>query len=69
MSRGADANRYVDVTDAFDRKVEALRAHESQTSHMDGLEDMLRMWLTMNAQAAGFADGRLAEAYRVLDTR
>jgi LmbE family N-acetylglucosaminyl deacetylase len=69
MSRGADANRYVDVTDVFDRKVEALRAHESQTGHMDGLEDMLRMWLTMNAQAAGYADGRLAEAYRVLDTR
>jgi LmbE family N-acetylglucosaminyl deacetylase len=69
QSRGADANRYVDVTETFDRKLEALRAHESQTSHMDNLEDMLRMWLTMNAQAAGFAEGRLAEAYRVLDTR
>jgi hypothetical protein len=30
---------------------------------------MLRMWLTMNAQAAGYPEGRLAEAYRVLDTR
>ncbi|MDT7539482.1 MAG: hypothetical protein QOI82_3067, partial [Actinomycetota bacterium] len=69
QTRGADANRYVDVTETFDRKLEALRAHESQTSHMDNLEDMLRMWLTMNAQAAGFAEGRLAEAYRVLDTR
>ena len=69
MSRGADANRYVDVTDVFHRKVEALLAHESQTGHMDNLEDMLRMWLTMNAQAAGYPDGRLAEAFKVLDTR
>jgi LmbE family N-acetylglucosaminyl deacetylase len=69
MSRGADANRYVDVTDVFHRKVEALLAHESQTGHMDNLEDMLRMWLTMNAQAAGYPDGRLAEAFKVIDTR
>ena len=69
MTRGADANRYVDVTDVFHRKVEALLAHESQTGHMDNLEDMLRMWLTMNAQAAGYPDGRLAEAFKVIDTR
>jgi LmbE family N-acetylglucosaminyl deacetylase len=69
MSTGGGANRYVDVTDVFDRKVAALRAHESQTSHMDDLEDRLRMWATMNAKAAGFAEGRLAEAFRVIDTR
>jgi LmbE family N-acetylglucosaminyl deacetylase len=69
MSTGANANRYVDVTDVFDRKVEALRAHESQTSHMDNLENMLRTWLTVNATAAGYPEGRLAEAFRVIDTR
>jgi LmbE family N-acetylglucosaminyl deacetylase len=69
MSTGANANRYVDVTDVFDRKVEALRAHESQTSHMDNLENMLRTWLTFNATAAGYPEGRLAEAFRVIDTR
>jgi LmbE family N-acetylglucosaminyl deacetylase len=69
MSTGANANRYVDVTDVFDRKVEALLAHESQTSHMDNLENMLRTWLTFNATAAGYPDGRLAEAFRVIDTR
>lgn len=69
MSTGAGANRFVDVTDVFDRKISALRAHESQTGHMDDLEDRLRGWLTMNAHAAGFAEGRLAEAFRVIDTR
>jgi LmbE family N-acetylglucosaminyl deacetylase len=69
MSTGANANRYVDVTDVFDRKVEALRAHESQTGHMDNLESMLRTWLTFNATAAGYPEGRLAEAFRVIDTR
>ncbi|MCU1673053.1 MAG: GlcNAc-PI de-N-acetylase [Frankiales bacterium] len=66
---GGGANRYVDVTDVFDRKVEALRAHESQTAHMDDLEGMLRGWLGLNAHAGGLLDGRLAEAFRVLDTR
>jgi LmbE family N-acetylglucosaminyl deacetylase len=69
MSTGGGANRYIDVTDVFDRKVAALRAHESQTSHMEDLEGMLRRWLTMNATAAGLPEGRLAEAFRVLDTR
>jgi LmbE family N-acetylglucosaminyl deacetylase len=69
MSTGAGSNRFVDVTDVFDRKIDALRAHESQTGHMDDLEDRLRMWLTFNATAAGYPEGRLAEAFRVIDTR
>jgi hypothetical protein len=31
---------------------------------MEGLEDMLRSWGEMQAQAAGFELGRLAEAFR-----
>ncbi len=65
---GTQANTYVDITDSFDRKVAALRRHVSQTSHMDDLEDMLREWNGMNAKAGGLAEGRLAEAYRVLNT-
>jgi len=68
MTSGEGANRYVDVTDTFDRKHAALRAHVSQTAHMDDLEGMLRSWLTANALAAGLHEGRLAEAFRVVST-
>ncbi|HVE73668.1 MAG TPA: PIG-L deacetylase family protein [Mycobacteriales bacterium] len=61
-------NRWVDVTHAFDRKLTALQAHQSQTAHMDDLETMLRGWMSMNAAAAGYAEGQLAEAFRVIDT-
>jgi LmbE family N-acetylglucosaminyl deacetylase len=60
------ANRYVDVTGTFERKLAALRQHVSQTSHMADLEGMLRGWLAMHARAAAFEDGRLAEAFRVV---
>lgn len=61
-------NHFVDVTDTFDAKVSALRAHRSQTGHMDGLDDMLRSWLVMVANRGGLPDGRLAEAFQVVDT-
>ena len=60
------ANRWVDVTDTFDRKVAALRRHASQTSHIPDLEGMLRGWLGANAVTGGLADGRLAESFRVV---
>lgn len=68
ISGGPSPNHYVDVTETFPRKVAALRAHESQTGHMDDLEGMLRAWLTRSAAAAGLPEGRLAEAFQVLDT-
>ncbi|MGH3795135.1 MAG: PIG-L deacetylase family protein [Pseudonocardiaceae bacterium] len=63
------AERYVDITDTFDRKIAALRAHASQTAHMTTLEERIRGWGSLQAQAAGLPDGRLAEGYLVLDTR
>jgi LmbE family N-acetylglucosaminyl deacetylase len=63
-----NADHYVDITDTFPRKLEALHAHVSQTSHMEDLESMLRMWGGRTAQAAGFAEGRLAEMFRVVQT-
>ena len=57
------SGHFVDVTDTFDRKVAALRAHQSQTSHLgDELETMLRSWSTTMAATAGWPEGRLAEA-------
>ena len=66
MAAGQGANRWVDVTDTFERKVAALRRHVSQTSHMDDLEGMLRSWLGAAALAGGLAEGRLAESYKVI---
>ena len=69
---GGVVDTYVDVTDTFERKLAALRAHVSQTAHMDDLEQRLRGWLSLNARNARNAalpEGRLAEAFRVLDTR
>jgi LmbE family N-acetylglucosaminyl deacetylase len=61
-------NRFVDVTDKLDRKVAALRAHVSQTAHMD-LDGLLRAWMGGQAYQAGYEPGRLAEAYHVIDTQ
>ena len=65
---GPALNHYVDVTDTFHRKVAALRAHESQTGHMDKLEEFLRGWLARAAAQGGLPEGRLAEAFQVLDS-
>jgi len=39
---GPSPNHYVNITDAFDRKLAALRAHKSQTAHRDRLEEEIR---------------------------
>jgi LmbE family N-acetylglucosaminyl deacetylase len=61
-------DQWVDVTDAFDAKVAALRAHDSQTAHMDDLEERVRGWMAMQAQQARLPEGRLAEAFMVVQT-
>ncbi len=64
FSGGPDPDHRVDVTDFFDRKVAALRAHVSQTGHVSNLEEMLRDRLA----AWGGEPGRLAEAFTVIRT-
>jgi LmbE family N-acetylglucosaminyl deacetylase len=61
-------NHYVDITHAFEAKLAALRAHVSQTAHMDDLAERIRGWMTMQAQQAGLPEGRLAEAFMVVGT-
>ena len=68
IAGGPDPNHYVDVTDTFPRKIAALRAHESQTGHMDDLSERLRTRLALIGQRAGLPEGRLAEGFQVLDT-
>jgi LmbE family N-acetylglucosaminyl deacetylase len=64
----AERPHTVDITDVFDRKVAALRAHASQTGHMDDLEGMLRGWSTGVARTAGLGASRLAEGFKVVPT-
>jgi LmbE family N-acetylglucosaminyl deacetylase len=57
---------YVDVTDVFGRKIAALRAHQSQISDAEALEERLRGMLTSMAERGGLPADRLAEAFQVL---
>jgi len=68
MMVGTAHTNWVDITDTFDRKVDALRAHVSQTSHMENLAEFLRGWGAAQAEAGGLAAGRLAEGFQVIQT-
>lgn len=62
-------NHAVDVTDVFDARLAALRAHASQVSGFADLEGFLRGVLTAKARKYGLGEGRLAEEFQVVDTR
>ncbi len=58
----------VDITPNFERKLAALRRHESQVGAGDHLEAMLREWNGAQSRTAGLPEARLAEAFRSLPT-
>ncbi|HEX9231166.1 MAG TPA: PIG-L deacetylase family protein [Jatrophihabitantaceae bacterium] len=62
-----NVNHYVDITETFETKFAALRAHVTQTGHRDELPEVLRAWFGGNARDAGLPDGHLAEAFRVVN--
>jgi len=62
------ADRVVDATAQFDRKLAALRAHRSQVGDGDHLDGLLRSWMRGTALAAGMPEGSLAEAFHVVET-
>jgi len=62
------ANRWVDISATFDRKVKALLCHTSQLPDPDATDGRLREWAKANAAAGGLADGALAEAFYAIDT-
>ena len=61
-----EVNHYVDITQTFDQKVAAVRAHSSQIKDPDTLADRLRKRIAPNTAAAGLPQGRLAEAFQVI---
>ena len=62
------SNRWIDITSTFDRKMAALHAHASQHPVPEQLEERVRMWNGMNAEAGGLPTGHLAEAFWVFET-
>ena len=68
VSSFANPDHFVDITDTFDLKIKALQAHASQTGHNENLETMVREWGERNAAAAGFEQGRIAEAFKIVNT-
>ncbi|HEY3292006.1 MAG TPA: PIG-L deacetylase family protein [Candidatus Nanopelagicaceae bacterium] len=64
----ASPDHFVDITDYFHLKMAALHAHASQTAHNAELENMVRSWGERNAAAGGLPDGRIAEAFKIVNT-
>ena len=58
-----------DITAQLDRKMRALRCHESQHRDPEGMEQRVREWYLEAARDAGLADGRSAERFFVADAR
>lgn len=68
LMAGVEPDAFVDITDAFDRKIAALTAHESQMTDVAAMTEMVRGWTTAVAQLAALPDGRLAEGFKVVST-
>jgi len=65
---GPNPRTFVDVTDTIERKIEALRRHASQHADPDALPGRIRDWGRQIASLGGLPDGRLSEAFLVVDT-
>ena len=61
-------DHFIDVKDTFDKKIQALHAHVSQTAHNPNLEKMVREWGERNAKLNGLADGQVAEIFRIVSS-
>jgi LmbE family N-acetylglucosaminyl deacetylase len=67
MGPGAQhAGVAVDTTDTVERKVAALMCHKSQLPDPDAVAQRVQDWARANAEAAGLAEGRAAELFRVI---
>ena len=66
---GAEAHDFVDITSQLDRKIRALRCHESQHRDPDAMESRVREWWKAIATERGRPEGTSAEAFRVVNTR
>jgi LmbE family N-acetylglucosaminyl deacetylase len=65
---GPAPDHAMDITDHVERKIRALRCHESQHPDPDGMESRVRAWVAAVAQQFGLGEGRAGEAFQVVDT-
>lgn len=68
MAAAEGTMMHVDITATFDKKVEALRCHSSQTDRIENLEELLLEWAAGVAANAPMEPGCLAEGFRVINT-
>lgn len=68
MMTGPNPTTFIDTTDVFDRKIEALLCHKSQHQNPDGLGSRIRSWNEAIAQTGGLRAGRTAEAFQIVET-
>jgi LmbE family N-acetylglucosaminyl deacetylase len=68
MMAAPDQNQRVDITDTVERKIAALRCHESQLLDPDRIGELIHQWGRAVAQEAGLPDGRFAEGFFVIAT-
>lgn len=66
---GTEPTDTVDITDHLDRKMRALRCHESQHRDPAGMEARVREWYLELGRQGGLADGRSGESFVVVDAR
>ena len=69
LMAAAGPDVFVDITETFERKLDALRSHASQHPDPGTLDVRLRGWMTANAQAGGLPEGALAETFLRIDTQ
>lgn len=68
MTGSTSPNHFVDITDHVRHKIDAVAYHESQLNDFGDLHTFFYDWARELAAAAGLPEGRLAEAFHVMDT-
>ncbi len=68
LSGHPETNHAVDITDTFDRKLDAILAHTSQHPDPDAIGPRMRGFLRAAAARHGLGEDRLAEVFFVVET-